>query len=176
MSQSQSSAAVPERTPEDEQVAAIANSLADHVENLKVMAEAYNRFQGLNDEELESIYTLATSLFDKGNFEYAEQVFFKLTLFGTEQTRFWVGLGQSRKKLKKYTEAIDAFTMATMSSPENGEYWFEMAQCWFVLSHYENAELTLEKAQKYLSDAHPMRSAADRLAQNIQSKSEKGDA
>lgn len=175
MSQTISSNVVQDRTPEDERMALIANNLADHLEGIKEMMEAYSRFQGMADDELESIYTLAESLYAKGNFEYAEQVYFKLTLFGTEQERFWLGLGRSRKKLKKYQGAIDAITMATMMSPENGEYWFEMAQCWFVLRKYEDAALMIEKALIYLATDHVLRGAAERLAQSLQSKlSEEG--
>ncbi len=154
-------------TESDEKLSKQVEVLVDHFEALQSFFEVYNQYQGLTHEQLENIYALAQSLVSKGNYEYAEEVFFKLTLFGSEQARFWSGLGKVRRQQKKYTLAADAFSVASMLDPTDGHHWFDIAQCYFISKNYSEAAMAISSALKYMAGEHAHYQAAQRLDERI---------
>lgn len=108
-----------------------------HQENILAMTRAIleegyvpQDFCGITDEQLEATYYYGYNLFNDGHFKQAESVFHRLCYLNHYQGRFWLGLGGSLQKQKKYAKAIEAYSVAALIDVENPLPALHAAECY----------------------------------------------
>jgi len=99
----------------------------------------------MNTETIEGLYTLAYNLYTSGNYADAETVFRALCVYKHTEYRFWMGLGGSCQALGKFKEAIDAYSMAGVSTAlKNPEPFMFAALAYLKMGDKENAIASLK--------------------------------
>lgn len=99
----------------------------------------------MENTTLEGLYTLAYNFYTNRDFEKAETIFQALCIYKHNEERFWLGLGSSRQGLQKYQGAVDAYSMAGLSSNlKNPIPFFYAAQCFLKLEDKESAISVLQ--------------------------------
>lgn len=68
--------------------------------------------EGINDEEMETIYALGYNFFTYGKYEAAKDIFTGLTAYAPYTAHYWRALGAVSQQLKEYIEAIASYDMA----------------------------------------------------------------
>lgn len=68
--------------------------------------------EGINDEEMETIYALGYNFFTYGKYDAAKDIFAGLTAYAPYTAHFWRALGAVNQQLKDYGEAIASYDMA----------------------------------------------------------------
>lgn len=68
--------------------------------------------EGINDEEMETIYALGYNFFTYGKYDAAKDIFTGLTAYAPYTAHYWRALGAVNQQLKDYTEAIASYDMA----------------------------------------------------------------
>lgn len=71
---------------------------------------------GVSQDELENLYALGRTLYAAENYKDAEVIFRALTVYNSNDGRFWLGLGGCRQALENYDGAIDAYQFAALST------------------------------------------------------------
>lgn len=74
--------------------------------------------EGINDEEMETIYALGYNFFTYGKYDAAKDIFTGLTAYAPYTAHYWRALGAVNQQLKDYGEAIAAYDMA-IANDEN---------------------------------------------------------
>lgn len=104
-----------------ERLVAAANSLMKG-EPLKIE-------KGIDDAQLNAVYSLAFSYYSTGRYDEALKLFKFLVLFDHLSQKFWIGLGATQQMLKHYDEAIAAFAQASLLDIENPKPMYYAAIC-----------------------------------------------
>ncbi len=68
--------------------------------------------EGINDEEMETIYALGYNFFTYGKYDAAKDIFAGLTAYAPYTSHYWRALGAVNQQLKDYAEAIASYDMA----------------------------------------------------------------
>ena len=68
--------------------------------------------EGINDEEMETIYALGYNFFTYGKYDAAKDIFTGLTAYAPYTSHYWRALGAVNQQLKDYVEAIASYDMA----------------------------------------------------------------
>ena len=115
-------------------------------EELTKIIEALSEGAGIGDvcgatpEQLESLYALAYSLYNAGNFKDAGTVFQALCLYNHKDPRFWMGLAGCRQAQDDLKGAIDAYSMAgAVQRLDDPLPFLYAARCYIRLGDKENA-------------------------------------
>jgi type III secretion system low calcium response chaperone LcrH/SycD len=68
--------------------------------------------EGINDEEMETIYALGYNFFTYGKYDAAKDIFTGLTAYAPYTAHYWRALGAVNQQLKMYADAISSYDMA----------------------------------------------------------------
>lgn len=84
---------------------------------------------GITDEQFEALYAMAYRLYGSDQFEDAAKLFAYLGMNDPYDRRYTLGLGASQQMLKKWDEAIAAYTLCIALDVEDPVPAFHMAEC-----------------------------------------------
>lgn len=84
---------------------------------------------GITDEQFEALYATAYRLYGTDQFEDAAKLFAYLGMTDPYDRRYTLGLGASQQMLKKWDEAIAAYTLCIALDVEDPVPAFHMAEC-----------------------------------------------
>ena len=84
---------------------------------------------GITDEQFEAIYATAYRLYGMEQYADAAKVFAYLGMADPYDRRYTLGLGASEQMLKKWDEAIAAYTLCIALDVEDPVPAFHMAEC-----------------------------------------------
>ena len=76
-------------------------------------------FEGLDDDEFETVYALGYNYFTYGKYEAAKDIFTGLTAYAPYTASYWRALGAVKQQLKDYAQAIAAYDMAIANDEED---------------------------------------------------------
>lgn len=100
---------------------------------------------GITSETLEGLYAIAYQYYTVEDYENAQILFQALCTYKHNEQKFWLGLAGSRQALQDYKGAIDAYSMAGItSSLQNPLPFFYAAQCFIKMEDKENAIISLK--------------------------------
>jgi type III secretion system low calcium response chaperone LcrH/SycD len=111
----------------------------------------------LVNDELEQFYAYGFAQYDAGNWGEAADVFRVLCTRRPLETRFWFGLGATLQEAKSYLEALQAWAMAALLSPDDPFPHFHAAECYFSLDDRTEAAHGLKEAEARIHGPHPLR-------------------
>jgi type III secretion system low calcium response chaperone LcrH/SycD len=84
---------------------------------------------GITDEQFEALYATAYRLYSADRYEDASKVFAYLGMTDPYDRRYTLGLGASLQMLKKWDEAIAAYTLCIALDVVDPVPAFHMAEC-----------------------------------------------
>jgi type III secretion system low calcium response chaperone LcrH/SycD len=129
--------------------AANGGAVADRI----LAGERFGQIAGLDDNDLEAIYSLAYREFESGDYAGAERTFRVLCFYDHLSERFWMGLGAARQRLADYAGAIQAYSTAAQVGAGNPMAPVRAAECYIALGLYSEAVSGLETALAWAGSA-----------------------
>jgi len=108
--------------------------------------ETLQQMFGLSEETYDSIYSIASDFFNAGQMEEALNIFLLLTNLNNFVFEPWLGLGSCWQYNKRFPEALQAFSMASLLDFQNPLPHLLSAQVYLQIENKELAKGTLELA------------------------------
>lgn len=105
----------------------------------------------LSQDEIESLYSYAFSLYEAARYKQAEALFTKLVLSSPFEPRFWRGLASSRQLNQNYKEALHAWCLVCLLEEKDASSHFHAAECMISLGEKEEAMKALIVAEGLLN-------------------------
>ena len=96
------------------------------------------------DEDYDTIYSLAYSLYGTGDYGQAKEIF---------QKKYWMGLGACWQLEKSYEEALKAWSMVALLDDTDPTPHFHATQCYFYMEEREEGLKALQAAKKRIGYA-----------------------
>jgi type III secretion system low calcium response chaperone LcrH/SycD len=104
-------------------------------------------------ETLDSMYSIAYTLYEQGKYDHSASVFRILALLEVDNRKHWMGLGASLKMLKHYDEALKSYAFAAVLDESDPLAHFHAAECFLAQGNVEKALTALDSAET-VSDGH----------------------
>jgi len=103
-----------------------------------------------NDEVVEGLYAFGYGYYDKGRYSEAESIFRILTAVRIRSSKFWKGLGAALQMLKKYDQAVEAYSWAAVHDDLFSDPYphFHAAECLYSLGKIKRGLKALFSAKK----------------------------
>lgn len=124
---------------------------------------ALQNLQQISDESMEELYRIGYNLYNGGRPQDAESMFQYLCILNHWQKKYWMGLAAARQVQKKYSEAIDAYSMAGLLEITDPNVPFQAAICHLSLGNVEIAIHALEGVLELADKSNPLHSKAEGL-------------
>lgn len=145
----------------------------------KVLNESYTfrEIQGISDESMDAIYSIAYNLYQNSKYEDAHKVFQFLCFYDHYEKKYWMGLAACRQMLKKYQEAVDAYGFAAMLDTDDPKVPLYAADCLLASGNKEHAQFALESVVEFSGDnkAHKnLKERAEAILGLIKDEKKKG--
>lgn len=143
------------------------------VEDILKYNVTLQQIKGITDKEMDAIYTAGYSYYNHGKYDNAAKIFSLLCQYNQNDKRYWLGLGAARQMMKRYAEALDAYSFGTMHDIEDPRFAFYGAECCIQLKQFEVAEdaleavLTITKTSKGYEN---IRKRAETLMQTVKER------
>ena len=97
----------------------------------------------LSDEETETLYSSAYTLYNYGKYQDAINIFTPLTHMNLKETKYWMGLGACHQMLKQYDDALRAYALVIMLDVNNIQAPSHVAECHIAKGDIEQAKVAL---------------------------------
>lgn len=119
-------------------------------------------------QTLEALYSLAYKYYTVADYANAETIFQALCMFKHDEEKYWLGLAGCRQALEKYQQAIDAYSMAGLSSQlKNPLPFFYASQCFLKMGNKEGAIGSLQSLLTMGDDTNSEHKLCKEKAQEI---------
>jgi type III secretion system low calcium response chaperone LcrH/SycD len=122
--------------------------LTDHVAEFKAKAEALPAARRFDDADLETIYTLAYGIYQKGDYARALTHFRFLTLYRPTSVRYLKGLGASQFMAREYAAAAGTYSFLLLIHPRDAETLCMYGHAKLLLGERAEANQALEQAAR----------------------------
>lgn len=98
---------------------------------------------------VEELYSFAYAYYEKAMYNEAESLFRILTAARIRSSKFWKGLGATLQMVKKYEQAIEAYSWAAINDNklEDPYIHFYAAECLYTLGQIKKGLLALKSAR-----------------------------
>lgn len=118
---------------------------------LKEIASLLQKREPLNkdfsNEDLELLYSVATSLHHAGEMTQAREIFHQLALSNPLTQKYWKGLGSCLQNENSWEKAAKAWKMATLIEREDPLSYLNLAECCFSMSDFKEGLEALKAAK-----------------------------
>lgn len=121
--------------------------------HLMAQGEPIQEILGISTLSLQSLYKLSSYLYEHQHYEEACGAFYLLSLINPSYHIFWIGLGNCEYFLRRYEEALLAYTFAAQTNPNDPSCQLLMAKCQMALGNYAAATAYLSLAELSISHA-----------------------
>jgi type III secretion system low calcium response chaperone LcrH/SycD len=99
----------------------------------------FQDMKGIDDQVMDTTYSVAYNLYNNKKFEDAEKVFMFLSLMNHYEKKYFMGMGACRQVLKKHREAIESYVFASLLDLEDPRPPFYAAACHIAMGDKEAA-------------------------------------
>jgi hypothetical protein len=120
--------------------------------HLMAKGEPLQEILGISSISLQSLYKLSRYLYEHQHYEEAGGAFYLLSLINPSYHIFWIGLGNCEYFLRKYQEALLAYTFASQTNPTDTSCQLLIAKCHIALGNYAAATAYLSVAELSCSE------------------------
>ncbi|WP_330926235.1 SycD/LcrH family type III secretion system chaperone [Candidatus Sororendozoicomonas aggregata] len=111
-----------------------------------IQGGTFKDLQKMSDESMEAIYSVAYSLYQSGKYDEAVQIFQFLCFYDHFNKKYFLGLGACQQMLKKYSSAIEIFTLATVLDADDPRAMVYLGDCYLATDNREKAQEAYETA------------------------------
>ncbi|WKX25750.1 type III secretion system translocator chaperone SicA [Tatumella ptyseos] len=152
----------------DEEIERYSNSLIEVIQNGATLKDV----QGVSNDTMQDIYTLAYEAYQRGNLDDAESLFRFLCIYDFYNSEYPMGLAAVLQLKKSYSKAIDFYALAYSLSKEDYRPMLYAGQCNLMLRQVIQAKRCFEIVNERCSDqrlrhkATAYLSALSKLANN----------
>ena len=105
--------------------------------------------EGISNDELEAVYSLAFGYYKTGRYDDASKLFQFLVLFDHLNAKFWFGMGAVQQVKKDYKNAVTSYAYCSFLDLSNPKPQFHAAECYLALGDKANAASALEALNEY---------------------------
>lgn len=130
---------MPNNNQQNENVSHLQEVLEHFMKYGGVLKDAHN----ISDKEMEAIYSVGYNLYESGKYDDGLKVFKFLCFFDHLEKKYWLGLGAVNQMLKKYNDAVNAYSMAAMLDIDDPAPAMHAADCLLLTGNKEKAESAL---------------------------------
>ena len=123
--------------------------IAEVVKTMAMDGSTLKQLNGVSNEELEAVYSLAFGYYRTGKYDEASKLFQFLVLFDHLNAKFWFGLGAVQQALKDYQGAVSSYGYCSFLNLENPKPQLHAAECFLALGDKRNAASSLEALNEY---------------------------
>ena len=116
--------------------------------------------KGIDEAQMETLYSLGFNLYQAGKAEDAEKVFSLLTLLDYGVVKYWLGLGAAQQAQRKFDRAVHAYAMATMIDAKDPRSQYHAAECFLAVGDKANAESALLAVETFAPETSEYREKA----------------
>lgn len=102
--------------------------------------------QGIDDELLEQMYSVAYYQYDSEDYEQASKTFQVLCLLNHYQPKFYLGLGACQQQQAFYESAIDSYSFAAILDVTDPRAPYHAGECYIKLRQFDKADQSLKMA------------------------------
>jgi tetratricopeptide (TPR) repeat protein len=120
--------------------------------HLMAKGEPLQDILGISSLSLQSLYKLSRYLYEHQHYEEAGGAFYLLSLINPSYHIFWIGLGNCEYFLRKYQEALLAYSFASQTNPSDPSCHLLVAKCQMALGNYSAATAYLSIAELSCSE------------------------
>lgn len=124
------------------QIAEFTETVIDFLEK----GGTFQDMKDIDDQTMETTYSVAYNLYNNKKFEDAEKVFMFLSLMNHYEKKYFMGLGACRQVLKKHSEAIESYIYASLLDLEDPRPPFYAAACHMAMGDKDAAIQAYEAA------------------------------
>ncbi len=132
-------------------------------------------FGQIDDNTLEVLYTAATRLLDRDQFDGAADAFSFLLGINPQMAAFWLGLGAAEYNRGHFKEALAAYTKAIEATPYDPATLLTISRCYTELGELNKAIDTLDEtltaideSQQFLEWKEDIQAEKQHLTQLLQ--------
>ncbi|MES2198895.1 MAG: tetratricopeptide repeat protein [Chlamydiota bacterium] len=135
-------------------------------------ANIWQDFLAFSDETLLWIYKIGYRYSEEKKSEEAKALFQLLVMLNPQVSDYWVALGFVERQLSEETEALDAFSMASILNPENPVSRYQSAEIYLQRGELEDALVELDVLAEIIekSKLDSLRSELEQLRSKVRSK------
>lgn len=138
--------------------------------HLMAKGEPLQNILGISTISLRSLYKLSRYLYEHQHYEEAGGAFYLLSLINPSYHIFWIGLGNCEYFLRRYQEALLAYTFASQTSPSDPSCQLLIAKCHMAVGNYAAATAYLSIAELTCSEtpgSEKVKKQADELRKDL---------
>ncbi|MEW4486740.1 tetratricopeptide repeat protein [Thalassoglobus sp. JC818] len=131
-----------------------------------------------DDRVWETMYDFGFRNFQNGQFSAAEYWWTQCCLFESHRDRNWIALGVACKKQNKFSEALNAFSLAAHNGSKNPWAPLHAAECLIQLAEFDKAALALNDAEEWLNsskDPSQLQSRITMLRRGLERRKQRED-
>lgn len=154
---------------------ATVEDFAEIMENVMKNGKTIGELKGFNKKEMEAVYNVAYSTYNSGDYAKAHQIFQFLCQFYHIEKKYWMGLGSCRQMLKRYVDAIDAYSYAMLLDVNDPRPPLQAADCHIALGDKTKAISALTAAIEWSSDQPKYQTVKQRAQALLQILEQHGD-
>jgi type III secretion system low calcium response chaperone LcrH/SycD len=118
---------------------AVSDQLIEQVSAHLAQGGTLGDLRGLTEAEYEAAYYVGSTLYERGQFEEAGQVFAFLVMNNPYDRRFSQALGSALQMRQQYAEAIGYYMAATLMDASDPVPVFHIAECMAAQGQLDNA-------------------------------------
>lgn len=117
----------------------------------------------LSAEETEKFYTYGFCQYESGNYKEAVDVFRILCTNHPTVSRFWFALGASLQQTHLFEEALRAWAVAAILTPQDPMPHFHAAECYLSTKNLIEANKALDATKSRMAGEDPLNCKIDLL-------------
>ena len=129
-----------EMESQDLNIDALAKKVSNAFDRLHIEGIQHN----LTTEEIEALYAAAYQLFQQGDLEKSTIIFNFLCIYESQEPRFWTALAIAFQKQRKWSAAIDAYSIAALLDATNIRLYFHVTECLMENREWDRARQSLD--------------------------------
>ena len=142
-------------------------NIAEAIEKVFVKGETLKDLRGLDDAQMEMIYSLGFGFYQSGRYEDAEKVFQLLTLLDYSEVKYWLGMGAVQQALRKFDQAVKSYAMGMMIDMHEPRLAYHAAECYLALGDKENAASALASVIEFAPEGSEYRAKAEAIRKSL---------
>ena len=104
----------------------------------------FKDLKNMSDDAMEAIYSVAYNLYQGGKYDEAQKVFQFLCFYDHFNRKYFMGLGACQQMMKKYDNAIEIFTFATVLDADDPRPMLYIGDCHLAMDDKEKAKASYE--------------------------------
>ena len=142
----------------------------DHAYESLTAGVSIAQTQDIDPQKIEGLYALGCNYYTQKDFAKAEEIFSFAQRLDSLNPKIIKGLAASRKMLKKYRAALEAYALAGIIDMEDPAASFHAAECFFALEEYQSCADALDAAYGLARGAahhHAMIAQIEKMKQSL---------